>query len=100
KAGTPVGSVINNTASIYFDFNDAVVTNTTVNTIVDVSAGFMEQSTTVMVKAYPNPFSENTTFVIRSEKLNETSSFEMTDVLGKKVRSIKTAEKQFTVSRN
>ena len=52
------------------------------------------------VKVYPNPFSESTTFVIQSDKLNETYSFEMTDVLGKTVRSVNgITEKQFGISR-
>lgn len=100
KAGTPVGSVINNTASIYFDFNSAIVTNTTVNTIVDIAAGIETQSTNAAVKVYPNPFTDNTTFMIQSDKLNESYCFEMRDVLGKVVRKIKTTEKQFSVSRS
>ena len=35
KENLPAGAVIANTASIYFDYNPAVVTNTTVNTIQD-----------------------------------------------------------------
>jgi uncharacterized repeat protein (TIGR01451 family) len=100
KPGTPTGAVINNTASIYFDFNEAVVTNTTVNTLVDVAMGIPAQAAGGAVNVYPNPFTDNTTFVIRSGKLSETYSFEMTDVLGKVVRRIKTNEKQFTLSRN
>lgn len=34
KANNPIGSKIKNTAYIYFDFNEAVVTNSTLNTIV------------------------------------------------------------------
>ena len=34
-ADLPLGSVIENTAAIYFDFNEPVITNTTVNTIHD-----------------------------------------------------------------
>jgi uncharacterized repeat protein (TIGR01451 family) len=101
KTGTPIGSVINNTANIYFDFNEAVVTNTTVNRIVDITAGIATTSINSAVKVYPNPFTDNTTFVIQSDKLNETYSFELTDVLGKNVRSINgISEKQFQVSRN
>jgi uncharacterized repeat protein (TIGR01451 family) len=101
RAGTPIGTVINNTASIYFDFNEAVVTNTTINTIVDVASGIETLSTNNVVKVYPNPFSESTTFVIQSDKINENYSFEMTDMLGKKVRSMNNiSEKQFTLQRN
>jgi len=53
------------------------------------------------ITVYPNPFAENTTFVIESDKLNEMYSFELTDVLGKKVRSINgITAKQFEISRN
>ena len=35
RADAPAGTVINNSAAIYFDFNDAVVTLTTINTITE-----------------------------------------------------------------
>jgi hypothetical protein len=51
------------------------------------------------VQVFPNPFNENTTFVISSGK-NGLCSFEMTDVLGRKVREMSgISEKQFSVSR-
>ncbi len=54
-----------------------------------------------LVKVYPNPFSDNTTFTIQSTKLNETYSFELIDVLGKQVKSLKEiSAKQFEISRN
>lgn len=50
---------------------------------------------------YPNPFSDNTTFVIQSDKLNKIYFFELTDILGKKVKSKNgISEKQFEISRN
>lgn len=99
KASNVLGDEIMNTAYIYFDFNEAVVTNTTLNTIA-APVGIQESIVNGSVSVYPNPFSDQTTFVITSEKLNETYSFEMTDVLGKKVKQIRTNEKQFTVSRD
>ncbi len=36
-AGLPSATVINNTAGIYFDLNEAVITNTTLTTLVDCS---------------------------------------------------------------
>lgn len=101
KANNPIGTVINNTASIYFDFNPAVVTNTVTNTVVDITTGIISSSTNNSLKVYPNPFSDNTTFIIQSDKINEKYSFELVDVLGKKVRSVKEiSAKQFTISRN
>ncbi|CAN5309855.1 hypothetical protein BH10BAC1_BH10BAC1_01620 [soil metagenome] len=54
-----------------------------------------------LVTVYPNPFADNTTFIVNSEKMNEIYSFELIDVLGKKVKSINgITAKQFEVSRN
>jgi hypothetical protein len=101
RVNNPIGAVINNTAGIYFDYNLPVITNTTVNTIVDMASGIVESSTNAAIKVYPNPFSENTTFVIQSDKINEKYSFELTDVLGKKVKMMNNIfEKQFSISRS
>lgn len=100
KTGSPIGTVINNTAHIYFDYNEAVVTNTTVNTIIDVLTDIESSSTNRVIKVYPNPFSDNTTFIIQSDKINERYSFELLDVLGKKVKTISgITEKQFDLTR-
>jgi uncharacterized repeat protein (TIGR01451 family) len=101
KLNAPVaGEVIENKAYIYFDFNAPVITNTAINTY-NLAAALEEQfNENGAVAVYPNPFTDNTTFVIRSGKLSETYSFEMTDVVGKVVRRIKTNEKQFDLSRN
>jgi hypothetical protein len=102
KLNAPVaGQVIENKAYIYFDFNAPVITNTAINTYT-VAAEIEEMiNDNNSIAVYPNPFNDQTTFVIRSEAMNESYSFEMTDVLGKTVRSLKNiAEKQFTVSRS
>jgi hypothetical protein len=100
KTDNMPGSIIKNTADIYFDFNPAIVTNTTANNIVGITTGIETSSTNNVVKVFPNPFNDVTTFEIKS-KSNETYSFELTDVLGKTVRSITgITDKQFTVSRN
>jgi uncharacterized repeat protein (TIGR01451 family) len=102
KLNAPVaGQVIENKAYIYFDFNEPVITNMAMNTY-ELSAGLEEEineSSAVIV--YPNPFNDQTTFVIRKETTNGSYTFEMTDVLGKTVRSINNiSERQFTVSRS
>ncbi|MGQ0829224.1 MAG: DUF7619 domain-containing protein [Bacteroidota bacterium] len=101
NSSNQIGDEIKNTAHIYFDFNEAVVTNTTLNTIA-APVGIKETtSSNNIVRVYPNPFSDNTTFVIKSDKLNENYTFELLDVLGKQVRSIKEINtKEFQVSRN
>jgi uncharacterized repeat protein (TIGR01451 family) len=82
--GLPLGTSIYNTANIYFDFNPAVVTNTTVNTIHldDVSIAELTKERQILV--YPNPLSESTT-VYFGEDLSENSSLQIVDLLGNQV---------------
>jgi uncharacterized repeat protein (TIGR01451 family) len=102
KLNAPVaGQVIENKAYIYFDFNAPVITSTAINTYNLAAAVEEEMNKNGSVGVYPNPFSDQTTFVIRSDKTNETYSFEMTDMLGRNVRTAKNiSEKQFSISRN
>ncbi len=66
KTDLPLGSVIRNTAQIFFDFNDAVATNE-----VALTLGFpnkvSEPHQNWTVLAYPNPFRETTTLEVKGE---------------------------------
>lgn len=52
NAGLPVDSEIENTASIYFDFNPPIVTNTTLNINTNLGLG---EKTMDGITLYPNP---------------------------------------------
>lgn len=61
----PLGTMIENEASIYFDFNDPIVTNTTLHTIgedfIEIDEPTNINTTlypNLVVKTYPNPFTE------------------------------------------
>lgn len=54
KTGLPDGTIINNTADIYFDFNPAVVTNITTNQI-DLSFATQDHSNNRCEGLFPNP---------------------------------------------
>ena len=101
KQNNPIGSVIENKAYIYFDFNEAVITNTVVNTIV-TSVGVKENvNANNAVQVFPNPFNDKTTFVIQLQESNQTYSFELENVMGEKLKTLdKITEKQFSISRN
>jgi len=66
----PLGSVIENNAAIYFDFNEPVITNTTWHTIQKspLTSSFepKPKSVTHGLEVWPNPFNERTN--IRLEK--------------------------------
>ncbi len=55
KSGLALGTSITNTAYIYFDYNPAVVTNTTLNTIDLASSINSHNENNNSLKVYPNP---------------------------------------------
>jgi hypothetical protein len=67
----------------------------------NITANVKNEKENAKFKVSPNPFLDNTTFVIQSDKPNESYSFELTDVLGKQVRFIKEINtREFEFSRN
>jgi uncharacterized repeat protein (TIGR01451 family) len=54
QQNNPVGTVIENTAGIYFDFNAPVLTNTTQNIVQTVFAG-VNTANKIPFRIYPNP---------------------------------------------
>ena len=55
--GLAAGTLIENTADIYFDYNAAVVTNTTLNTII-VNDGILETGSEILFSISPNPVTD------------------------------------------
>jgi hypothetical protein len=79
---TTVGSVIHNTAHIYFDHNEAIVTNTTVNTIVStVGMSDREQQDQRLI-LWPNP---SASIIHLRRNSSEPSLVIITDVSGREV---------------
>jgi uncharacterized repeat protein (TIGR01451 family) len=65
----PIGSEIKNTAAIYFDFNDPVITNTTIHTIVlKASSGVQNLGSDLNISIYPNPTSDKAKLRIKLDK--------------------------------
>ena len=87
KNNLPLGTHISNTAFIYFDFNTAVVTNTTTNTITNIishlSPTLSEGEGVMQIQIYPNPSSESVT--ISSDKRMTGCKLSITDILGRAV---------------
>jgi uncharacterized repeat protein (TIGR01451 family) len=59
NAGLPVNSTIENTANIYFDFNPAIVTNTTYNINQTLS---VDEPTMETISLFPNPATSTVRF--------------------------------------
>jgi hypothetical protein len=75
----PIGTQIKNTAYIYFDFNEAVITNTTVNTL-SVNVG-IEELNNGEYNLFPNPASNMLTITNNVNTLKGTIN--VYDMIGK-----------------
>jgi uncharacterized repeat protein (TIGR01451 family) len=80
----PVGSVIENTAYIYFDFNPAIVTNTTYN-INQLPLG-LDESKSEWISMYPNPAQDKVQF--SGVAVNEVSIYDLTGKLVLETKNI------------
>jgi uncharacterized repeat protein (TIGR01451 family) len=75
KADNPIGSSIENTAYIYFDWNPAIITNTTVN--INTSTLGMENLGTNEIKVYPNPF-DSRVQLTSSKRMERLTVYDLT----------------------
>jgi uncharacterized repeat protein (TIGR01451 family) len=90
KKDVAFGTKIQNSAGIYFDFNEPVITNKTlhtvsknvINAVVDINP-----NATSNVKVYPNPFSDFTVFELKEGPLSIFNVFELYDMTGRLIRS-------------
>ena len=83
KANLPAGTHIKNTAYIYFDFNTAVVTNTSLNNF-NAPSGINQFTNTNTIKIYPNPANNKITI-----DANDVVDVKLFDVLGNEITSTK-----------
>lgn len=67
KAGLALGTQIQNTAAIYFDFNPAIRTNTTLNTIDDLSSSNNLDANKPLFSIAPNPVKSELMLIINNE---------------------------------
>jgi uncharacterized repeat protein (TIGR01451 family) len=80
KPNLELGTVLRNTAYIYFDFNEPIITNTA-ETLYDLTIGY-EIVDDQSILVYPNPTTSTVTLM---EYANQTVSVSMTDISGKAV---------------
>jgi uncharacterized repeat protein (TIGR01451 family) len=84
----PNGTVINNRANIYFDFNAAIVTETCFITISDIPiiASTSELAIQQEIEVYPNPTSNVLNFKFSDNRLQPNTIF-VYDLAGREVMS-------------
>jgi len=85
KPGLPLGTTFRNRASIYFDYNEPVMTNQTLNTLgmpTTTVANTSATEKTHSFTSYPNPASRSFTSAINSATAN-AAEMSISDVTGK-----------------
>ncbi len=81
---TPIGTEVYNTAYIFFDYNPPIVTNTTLNTLVDVVGMEDLSESEYGLTVYPNPAAGNATLLIQQE-LSQGCTLRIMDATGRQV---------------
>lgn len=99
KSSAPLGTELTNSASIYFDFNPPILTNTTLNTLsltIAVDPAYSQ----VEMSIAPHPFS--TQAMVRFDNPDKMShNFVLRDIQGKVVREVRNIEGgNFQLERN
>jgi hypothetical protein len=83
KDNLPIGTQINNTAFIYFDFNSPVMTNTTTNTVAIISSLPSNSLKGEPLRIYPNPATE--VVYIRFDESMIGGTATVSDIMGRKM---------------
>lgn len=87
-----IGDSVENTANIYFDFNEPIITNTVVTTVVEPLS--IQKFTNKTIQVIPNPSSNY--FKIESEHSLEIKNIELFSLYGQVV--LKTTSKDVDIS--
>ena len=98
QPGLPLGTVVDNSASIYFDFNAPILTNTAWITY-DVPSATEAPVATPAIRIYPNPASSSATIEFQRHD-GESWDFELLDLQGRRVRKADgLTEARYTLAR-
>ena len=103
RAGNAGGTVINNTANVYFDYNTPVTTNTATVRIGQVLVTGIQNiyaEKAIKISCYPNPFLANTTIKVDGEKFTDLQ-LDIYGTNGQLIRHQETKNNSaFTIDRN
>jgi uncharacterized repeat protein (TIGR01451 family) len=94
KQNNPLGTVIENTAYIYFDFNEAIITNTTINTLVAPVALNESKLDVSNFIIYPNPANSEVMIQFETKEMGDVK-LELYNIMGEvvKTKSIRNTQK-------
>ena len=100
RADLPLGTVIENTAGIYFDFNEAIITNTVYHTLgedfIEATGIRPDFADRLQVDISPNPVLENLNLTIKNFEFQK-GILEIFDATGRKVGTHKFTQPSVSV---
>ncbi|HAD14929.1 MAG TPA: hypothetical protein DCF33_21080 [Saprospirales bacterium] len=99
KAGLSHGTLVENSAAIYFDFNAPIITNTTWHTLGEkfLDANILNKMPDVALEVFPNPVSDVATFLIKSPH-SWKGNLLLYDLAGRQVAQQPFANNQFQLN--
>ncbi|HTA81352.1 MAG TPA: T9SS type A sorting domain-containing protein [Bacteroidia bacterium] len=92
-----LGTTIVNKAGIYFDNNSPITTNTTNNTVKNVTGVALISSPSLNIACFPNPFTVSTSIVFNTDGKHY---LEVNDVTGRTIEKIECTGRQYELSGN
>lgn len=101
----PIGTIIYNSASIFFDRNDPIITNTTYHEIGEdfieiILTNNQDLFTPELIKVTPNPFSQTTLITVLEGGEQNSYSIKLLNSIGQVVRQDKFSGTQYLFQRN
>lgn len=91
KPGLADGTTIENVAAIYFDFNEPVITNTTLNTMQSSLASIENIDANNQLLVFPNPATQDLTILLRFE-ISGRVDVSVLDIMGKHIQTVYNGE--------
>lgn len=99
KPNLPLGTRIENQAAIYFDFNSPIITNRTVNTLVEPILSITSSKNPFPIKIYPQPADESVHIELKQSLKN--GSIQIFDLQGRQLLSLdELSGRQFSIPVN
>lgn len=95
KPSLAIGTQLQNTADIYFDFNSAIVTNTTLNTIGIPSSVQHLANGSMTASVYPNPVNNTLNIDVKDKG---DYNVQMIDMIGRTVKVLTSANGKSVIS--
>ncbi len=101
KSTVPDYTVIKNTAYIVFDLNPAIITNTTMNTMVTAIPLYVNNSRPDLssVTVYPNPLHDRAVFLFSNED-HSINGFELFDMTGQLLQRRQVTSNELVVEKD